>query len=82
MALVFEQFRRKGEVIYAEITDELHRSRGDPSLDRPRISFRIALKNFATSMELPLIPGRYGLSIYLLLNLGVVMFGFLVSRSY
>ena len=82
LAMLFEQLRRRGEVIYGEVTDELHRARSDASLEHPRMSFRIALKNFATSMELPLIPGRYGASIYLLLNLGVIVFAFLAFSMY
>ena len=81
-AMLFEQLRRRGEVIYGEVTDELHRAHSDPQLERPRLSFRIALKNFASSMELPLIPGRYGVSLYLLLNLGVLLFAFLSYRVY
>ena len=82
VAMLFEQLRRRGEVIYGELTDELHRAHGEASLERPRISFRIALKNFASSLELPLIPGRYGASLYLLLNLGVIVFAFLAYRIY
>lgn len=82
LAMMFEQWRRRGEVIYGEVTDELHRAHSDPQLDRPRLSFRIALKNFASSMELPLIPGRYGVSLYLLLNLAVLLFAFLAFREY
>lgn len=51
-------------------------------MGHPRIVFRIALKNFATSMDLPLLPGRCGVSLYILLNLAVLVFAFLVYRMY
>lgn len=82
LAMMFEQLRRRGEVIYGEVTDELHRTHNEPHLERPRISFRIALKNFASSMELPLIPGRFGASLYLLLDLGALLFAFSAYRLY
>lgn len=83
-AVLFDQFRRRGEVIYGEITDEIHRNRDEPRLERPQIWFRIALKNFALSMDMPLIPGRYGLSLYLLVNLCALVFAFvfLDTRSF
>jgi hypothetical protein len=79
-AVLFDQLRRRGEVIYGEITDAIHRSRDEPRLERPQIWFRIALKNFALSMDMPLIPGRYGLSLYLLVNLGALVFAFSLNQ--
>ena len=81
IAVIFEQFRQRGEVIYGEVTDELHRSHNDDSFDRPRISFRIALKSFARAMELPLIPGRVAMLLYLLLNLMAVVPLILIYKS-
>lgn len=82
LAMLFEQLRRRGEIIYEEVTDELHRVHSEAALERPRIAFRIALKNFATSMDLPLVPGRYGVSLYILLNLFILVFAFLAFRVY
>jgi hypothetical protein len=82
LAMIFEQLRRRGEIIYEEVTDDLHRFHRETEMDRPRIAFRIALKNFATSMDLPLVPGRYGVSLYILLNLAGLVFAFLTYRSY
>ena len=77
LAILFEQFSRHGEIIYGELTDELHRRHGDPALVSPQMSFRIALKHFAASTNLPLIPGRFGVTSYILVNLlivGIVLF--------
>ena len=71
-AVLFEQQRRRGEIIYGEVTDDLHRHQADPTLDRPQISFRIALKHFAASTDLPLVPGRFGVSSYIFVNLMMV----------
>lgn len=81
LAMLFEQLRRRGEIIYEEVTDDLHRFYRETEMDRPRIAFRIALKNFATAMDLPLVPGRYGVSLYILLNLAVLVFAFLTHRA-
>jgi len=82
LAVLFEQLRRRGEVIYEELTDELHRAHRDPEYERPRLSFRIALKTFASSLEVPLIPGRFGISIYLLINIICLIVSFAWRSSY
>jgi len=80
-AVMFEQLRRRGEVTYGEVADELHNARSEPGLENFRLSFRIVLKNFASSVDLPLVPGRYGLSLYVLLNLGLTIYIFLAFNK-
>ena len=71
-AMAFEQLSSQGEIIYGEVTDELHRRQDDPALIPPQISFRIALRHFAASTNLPLIPGRFGVASYIVVNLMIV----------
>lgn len=82
LAVIFEQVKRRGEIIYEEVTDELHRFHSDVGMEKPTIAFRIALRNFATSMDLPLLPGRYGVSLYISLNLAVLASAFVAFRTF
>jgi len=72
-ATVFESSRRRGEAIYSEVTDEFHRRASRRPTDDAAMPFRIALKDFAVSMDLPLVPGRYGAAAYVLVNLALVI---------
>ena len=72
-----ERFRRIGEVLFQEISDELQwntRAERVPpgkgvASERPPLDTRIALRAFARAGDLPLVPGRFGLAIYAGLNI-------------
>jgi hypothetical protein len=72
-ATYFESNRRRGEAIYSEVTDEFHRRASRRPTDDVAMPFRIALKDFAVSMDLPLVPGRYGAATYVAVNLALVI---------
>jgi hypothetical protein len=81
LAVKFESKRKLGDVLFKEASDDLQwRSRfGDATAslgDRPDIGARIALRSFAETTDVPLVPGRFGPLIYLLFNLtGLVFYG-------
>ncbi len=63
--------RRKGNVIYEEISDEFQREGSLPSVQS--LEARLILRSFVHSSELPLAPGRYGPLIYFLVNVAVTI---------
>ncbi len=72
-AVLFESSRRRGEVIYGEVSDEIHRRTARNPNEEVGLEFRIALRDFATSMDLPLVPGRLGAAVYVVFNLALVL---------
>lgn len=72
-ATYFESSRRRGEAIYSEVTDEFHRRSSRRPTEDASMAFRIALKDFAVSMDLPLVPGRFGAAAYVAVNLALVL---------
>jgi hypothetical protein len=72
---VFESTRKRGDVMFEEISDEVQwrvaQDRPQKGLEpsshpdkRPSLEMRIALRSFASATDLPLIPGRYGPAAY------------------
>jgi hypothetical protein len=62
-AVTFEVRRRRADVWFEEVSDELHWRRGkakseDYSDSRPRLQSRLVLREYARATELPFIPGR------------------------
>lgn len=78
----FERIRRSGDTLFEEISDELqwHVRHDDPKAShsaarsRPDFSVRVALREFARLSDLPVIPGRFGPSIYIAVNVIVSFF--------
>lgn len=73
-AMRFETRRKLGDVYFKELSDEIQAQRrfaeSSPA-GRPKLSARIALRSFAETADLPLIPGKYGPVSYILINLAV-----------
>lgn len=83
--VLFDFLRKKGDVLFEEISDELQwgvyndvERKSDkedyPVLERsaeerPRLHVRIVLRSFSRAADLPLVPGRFGPAIYLLINI-------------
>lgn len=72
---LYETFRREGDALFEEISDELEwdiRSRrisAKMPQEKPELAVRTVLRKFARASDLPLIPGRFGPAIYAGLNL-------------
>lgn len=79
----FDRIRRKGNTMFEEISEELHwkfRHAKQPDMDIPvakeipEFYIRIILRSFATSTDMPLVPGKFGPLIYVILNLACTLF--------
>lgn len=78
-AALHDTLRRKGEVLFEEISDELHWRQKETHLDsvlarpdqedRPTLDARVILRSFAYASDLPLIPSKFGPAIYVAINL-------------
>ena len=64
-AIAFDRVRRNGEDLFSEISDEFHEM-GPPSLD-----VRLLMRQFVRSIQLPLLPTKGGLFIYVLISLAL-----------
>lgn len=77
----FESLRKRAETLFEEISDEFQwqiksfgsKSGGEQPRSRPDLDVRIALRNFAKSGDLPLIPGKFGPTLYAITNLIVTI---------
>ena len=80
LSVVFEGRRKEGDVLFKEISDELQwyvRFQKKDKIDispstpehRPDLQARLALRAFAQSSDLPLVPGKYGPLAYALVNI-------------
>ncbi len=66
--VLFDQLRRTGEDLFAEISDELQ-SKGPAPLE-----VRLELRAFARASEPPLLPSRSGLFAYAAVSLALMLF--------
>jgi hypothetical protein len=83
MLIRFDSLKRKGDVVFKELSDELQwyvryekdkRGMSEPSArSRPELSTRIVLREYAASTTLPLVPSDFGPTIYALTNISVAM---------
>lgn len=74
MIYFYESLRKKGEVLFEEVSDELEwdvkgNKIGEERNSRPEIDARVSLRSFAKTTDLPFIPGKYGPAFYLILNI-------------
>ena len=80
-SILFESARKEGDVMFKEVSDELQwYVRFDPEPksttapdERPKLESRLALRSFAQTTDLPLIPGTYGPLFYAVLNILIVL---------
>jgi hypothetical protein len=88
LAVRFETRRKIGDVLFKEASDDLQwHSRFSeavitlPPELRPDIKARIALRSFAETTDLPLVPGRFGPLVYILLNVSsLALYGLELAR--
>ena len=77
LALFYDLMRREGNILYEEISNELHGKDDDEShskheyekYKKSRLQAKVMLRRFTHNSELPLIPGRYGPAILAAVNL-------------
>lgn len=75
----YENLRKRGEAIFEEISDELHwfigyreKEPNNISQKRPEFQIRVLLRSFAKTTDLPLIPGKFGPAIYMVINIAII----------
>jgi hypothetical protein len=86
--VLYEACRRRGDVLFEEISDELQwrippqaptglKSRIDSSVAamRPHLNVRITLRTYAKTTDLPLFPGKFGPGLYFIYNVIVLVIG-------
>jgi hypothetical protein len=79
VALLFDRLRAHGDVIYEELVADIQRApvfRADDSQGRvalPDIGVRLAMREFASAEDAPLVPGRFGPLAYVVLNLAIAI---------
>ncbi len=76
LAIFYENQRKSGEAIFEEVSDELQWHIGyrssipnKVSEKKPELEIRIALRTFARTTDLPLIPGKFGPVLYIGINI-------------
>jgi hypothetical protein len=76
-SIYFESLRKQGEAIYSELSDEFHRTRNSTTESEfSNLRYRVTLRKFATAMDLPLIPGKFGPIGYIVVNIGILAYVF------
>ena len=81
---MYDQTRRSGNALFDELSDEMEwhigaRAIGAPPRDPPLLAARLLLREYATSTDLWLVPGRLGPGFYALANLGACFFAVFVA---
>jgi len=82
VTIIFDVSRRKGASMFEEISDEFQWSLSsrkvitkELSVARQPLEIRMATRSFLAASELPLVPGRFGPTIYAILNIGLLATG-------
>ena len=78
LAVVYETLRKRGNVLFEEISDELQwnvQGGGAKPLaeKRPDLNARLVLRTFARASDMPLFPGKLGPALYVILNLVLLL---------
>ncbi|MCF8070682.1 MAG: hypothetical protein K9M96_09380 [Deltaproteobacteria bacterium] len=82
VTIYYENLRKRGEAIFEEISDELQwhigyrdsLSNKEPSTKKPEFEIRVALRSFARTTDIPLIPGKFGPALYIGINIVISFF--------
>lgn len=86
-AMRFEYFRKRGDVLFEEISDELawnltnKVSKEEVSKERPSLKIRVILRSFVKTSDLPIVPGKYGPLSYIIANCLITWFGIFFGKG-
>lgn len=79
LAAFWDQLARRGSIYASALTDAVQ----DPSVysqeGDPR-EWRFRIREYEQSAELPLVPGRYGVTVYVLVFVGQIVVALIVSH--
>ena len=89
LVVFYETLRKQGESLFEEISDELEwhilaepsKQSASPTGERPSLSARIVLRSFVRATDLPLVPGKFGPSLYAGINLLAIVTEILFLRG-
>jgi hypothetical protein len=91
LAVLFDLWRRRGNMIYEEIGEELQMQRrrvmreaNDPVDATPPLAVRLALREFHSASSMPLASGPFGRSgpaLYVFLNVGCTIIVVVIGTS-
>ena len=81
LVVVHEFLRKRGDAVFEEVSDELQwdttgrrkTTEAGYAGSRPLLDARITLRSFASSSDLPLVPGKLGPAFYATLNILVLL---------
>jgi hypothetical protein len=81
LLVVYDYQRRRGDVLFEEVSDELQwnltktlkEQTDSPRPNRPDLLARIVLRQYNTSIDLPLARGKNGIMIYVLVNVSTLI---------
>ena len=84
--ILFETRKKRGNALFDELSDEYQwnllapeRKSTDADRGKPPIDVRVILREFSRASDLPLVPGKYGPSAYVGINVLIVI-GFILWR--
>lgn len=75
LALWFDALRKDGKSYYDEISGVMHATskNNDYEIENSSIMARVAVRKFMNSYEIPLIPGKYGSGVLVVLNVMIIV---------
>jgi hypothetical protein len=87
LSAAYDRVRNYGDGIFIEISDEIQwfirkgeSNGGDSAGDvTPQVKYRMALRNFTTVEDLPVIPGKYGPLAYIAVNAAILLTMIIIS---
>jgi hypothetical protein len=81
--VIYDYTRRNGDALFDEISDELQwnltkslkATSSDIRSEKPALTARVILREYTTSIDLPLVRGKHGIAIYAAVNIcNVIIF--------
>jgi len=88
--IIYDRMRKKGDALFEEVSDELQWNilqsvKTEKVSDRskkPTLKARVVLREFITTIDLPLVRGKHGMTIYFLINIvSILLFVFTNVRT-
>jgi hypothetical protein len=80
VAFQFDKEKRRGEIVFDELSDSLHGKTEDGLLQQVNLETRIVMRTFVHDSDLPLVKSRNAAAIYVAVNLVAVVLSLLFLR--
>jgi len=85
LLVIYDAIRRRGSAIFEEISDDLHGYSGSRAASHISdtegvpLDARVVLRTFSRATDLPLVPGKFGRTVYFLVNIFLVFGALLLT---